>query len=120
MRGKNINVIIGRNIRLRRSLLGLSQERLGARLGITFQQVQKYEKGTNSVSPERLVQLGKIFGCGVGELFLDASPPGHAAGVPMPTGRTIHLVNNFERIRSPAVQKQICDLVRSLADRDDA
>lgn len=118
MHEKKINIIIGKNIRIRRSLMGFSQSALADRLGITFQQVQKYEKGHNSVSPARLVQLSKVFGCGIGELFLDAAPSDHEAALPVPSRKAIHLINNFERINSKDVQKQICSLVRILADKE--
>jgi transcriptional regulator with XRE-family HTH domain len=114
---KAINITIGKNIRIRRSLMGFSQSELAKRLGITFQQVQKYEKGGNSVSPAKLVQLSKIFGCGIGELFLEVAPSGHEAAQHMPSRKAIHLINNFEHIGSKEVQKQICDLVRILADK---
>ena len=114
---KVINITIGKNIRIRRSLMGFSQSELAKRLGITFQQIQKYEKGHNSVSPARLVRLSEVFGCGIGELFLEAAPYGYEAAQPMPSRKAIHLINNFEHIGSKEVQKQICDLVRILVDK---
>jgi transcriptional regulator with XRE-family HTH domain len=112
---KDVNTIIGKNIRIRRSLKGYSQTAVAELLGIRFQQVQKYEKGSNIVSPAKLLQLSQIFGCGVEDLFRDpaqdkntlASIPGH---------RVLHLVQNFERLGSETLQQQICDLVRTFAD----
>lgn len=122
MQDKDINIIIGKNIRVRRSLKGYSQSALAGLLGITFQQVQKYEKGTNSVSPAKLLQFSKIFGCGVEELFHDPALPGATAPMPIPSRRSLHLVQNFERLGSVELQKRIGDLVHALAkpDQEDA
>ena len=113
---KTINIIIGKNIRIRRSLMGFSQSALGKQLDITFQQVQKYESGYNTVSPARLIQLSQVFGCGIGELFHDPVSPGHEAALPDPSRKAIQLVTNFERIDDKDLQQQICDLVRTIAD----
>jgi transcriptional regulator with XRE-family HTH domain len=113
---KTIDIIIGKNIRIRRSLMGFSQSELGKRLGITFQQVQKYETGHNSVSPARLMQLSQIFSCGIAELFHELPSTGHEAALPDPSRKAINLINNFERIDDKDLQQQICDLVRTIAD----
>ena len=55
-----VDVHVGKRVRLRRTLMGMSQEQLGASLNITFQQVQKYERGTNRISASRLYELGRI------------------------------------------------------------
>jgi len=115
VREKDINIIIGKNIRIRRSLMGFSQSVLAKKLGITFQQVQKYENGHNAVLPARLMQLSGVFGCSIGELFLDTAPSGHEAALPMPSRKGIHLINNFEHIGSKNVQKCIGDLMHVLA-----
>jgi len=113
---QDINITIGKNIRIRRSLMGFSQSALAGRLGITFQQVQKYEKGTNSVSPAKLLQCSKIFGCGVEELFHDtALLLGENMPMPVPSRRSLHLVQSFERLGSAELQKRIGDLVHALA-----
>ena len=64
-----IDMQVGANIRSRRLRAGLSQEALGEQLGITFQQLQKYEKGTNRVSASRLVMVSRVLRCHVGDLF---------------------------------------------------
>ena len=116
MQEKDVNIIIGKNIRIRRSLKGYSQEAVAKRLGITFQQVQKYEKGSNAVLPARLVQLSQLFGCGVEDLFRDPAQDKNAMAS-IPGRRSLHLVQNFERIDSPDVQKRIGDLVCLLASK---
>ena len=71
------DVHVGSRIRLRRNMLGMSQEKLGENLGITFQQIQKYEKGTNRVGASRLQAISNILGVPVSFLFEDApgQPP---------------------------------------------
>lgn len=113
---KEINIVIGKNIRVRRSLKGYSQSALANSLGITFQQVQKYEKGHNAVSPAKLLQLSKVFGCTVGDLFQDALSADDATPLPVSSRKALHLIQNFERIGSTEIQNRVCDLVRALAD----
>jgi len=115
MLDKDVNIIIGKNIRIRRSLRGFSQSALAELLGITFQQVQKYEKGTNSVSPAKLLQLCQILECGIEDLFRDPISPGQKMPLPIPSRRSLHLVQYFERIESQEVQQHISDLVRALS-----
>ena len=64
-----IDAIVGKNVREKRVLSGLSQEELGEAVGITFQQIQKYERGQNRISASRLVELAKAVGVPVTELF---------------------------------------------------
>jgi transcriptional regulator with XRE-family HTH domain len=85
-----IDVHVGKRLRLRRTLLGMSQERLGERLGLTFQQVQKYERGANRIGSSRLFELGQILDVPV-SFFFDDMPrtetnAGHAAVGFGPTG----------------------------------
>lgn len=115
MREKEVNAIIGRNIRIQRTLRGYSQSALATRLGVTFQQVQKYEKGHSGVSPARLLLLSQIFGCGVDALFRDLAAPGLYSSTDVPGRRSLHLVQHFERLPSPLLQKRIADLVNALA-----
>ena len=66
-----VDVHVGGRVRMRRILIGLSQEKLGEQLGLTFQQVQKYEKGSNRISASRLWQMAKILGVPVSFFFDD-------------------------------------------------
>src|ERR1041384_530661 len=77
-----IDVHVGTRIRLRRTLLGMSQERLGEALGLTFQQVQKYERGVNRVGASRLFDLSRVLGVPV-QFFYDEAPA-DVAGTPSP------------------------------------
>jgi transcriptional regulator with XRE-family HTH domain len=77
-----IDIHVGSRIRLRRTMLGMSQEKLGESLGITFQQIQKYEKGTNRVGASRLQNIAGILNVPVSFFFEDApgDQPGSATG----------------------------------------
>jgi transcriptional regulator with XRE-family HTH domain len=65
-----VDVHVGQQIRARRKLLRLSQTELGAKVGVTFQQMQKYENGSNRVSASRLAAIAKVLNCPVGDFFL--------------------------------------------------
>jgi transcriptional regulator with XRE-family HTH domain len=112
---------------MRRVLLGMSQERLGDALGLTFQQVQKYEKGTNRIGASRLQQISRILGMPV-EFFFDGSPAaenavqGFAEGADTPyvadflaTNEGVQLNRAFLRIRDSKVRRRVVDLVHALA-----
>jgi transcriptional regulator with XRE-family HTH domain len=75
-----IDVHVGNRVRMRRMLIGMSQEKLGDQLGLTFQQVQKYEKGSNRVSASRLFRMTQILGVNV-QFFYD-DMPGSVSGLP--------------------------------------
>ena len=72
-----LDVALGRNIRTRRKSLGITQAGLGDAVGLTFQQIQKYERGTNRVSFSKLVEISKALNCRVGSL-IDGLEPGDA------------------------------------------
>src|SRR5262245_42432866 len=72
-RANPIDIHVGSRVRFRRMLLGMSQEKLGERLGLTFQQVQKYEKGINRIGASRLFDLAQVLGVSV-QFFYDDAP----------------------------------------------
>lgn len=127
-----IDVHVGSRVRLRRMLLGMSQEKLGESLGLTFQQVQKYEKGANRIGASRLFELARILGVNVQYFFEDVSDHGEAAtagapGFSEPVGddnlieflnsrEGIELNRAFLKIQEPKTRRAILELVRSLAD----
>ena len=130
-----IDTHVGGRVRLRRMMLGMSQEKLAEQLGLTFQQVQKYEKGVNRVAASRLFELAKVLGVGVQFFYEDAptSPagrelaPGFAEGQSenhivdfQNTREGLELNRAFLRIGDPKVRRSIIDLVRSLAKEDGA
>jgi len=113
-------------VRLRRTLLGLSQEKLGEALGLTFQQVQKYERGANRIGASRLYDLAKALEVPVG-FFFDDLPnvqgeklvqdlAAEAEEDPMQRRETIELIRAYYRISDPATRRKLYELARSIAD----
>src|SRR5512143_3400078 len=103
-----VDKYVGSRVRMRRIMLGMSQEKLGEALGLTFQQVQKYEKGTNRIGASRLQQIASILH--VAPPFFFEGAPGvkaEATGTSMPayisevlaTNEGLHLVKAFARIK---------------------
>lgn len=127
-----IDAHVGHRVRLRRVLVGMSQERLGELLGLTFQQVQKYEKGVNRIGAGRLYEIAGILGVPV-SFFYDGMEGEESSG-PAPLGGTdeplaaadflssaegIQLGVAFARIKDIKVRRKILDLVRSLGKEDE-
>lgn len=119
-----IDVLVGSRLRMRRLMLGFSQEKLADGLGITFQQVQKYEKGTNRVGASRLMAISNILGVAPAYFFQDGdSPPpqGTAIGEPneiasfIKSSEGIALNRAFVKIKDPSVRKKVVALAKSLA-----
>lgn len=123
-----IDIHVGSRIRLRRNMLGMSQEKLGESLGITFQQIQKYEKGTNRVGASRLQAIASIMSVPVSFFFEDA--PGseaHEARGLAEDGSTSYVVDflnsaegiqlnrAFVQIADPKVRRKVLELVKLLA-----
>ena len=115
-----IDVQVGNRVRIRRMLIGMSQERLGDLLGLTFQQVQKYEKGVNRIGAGRLYEVSRILNVPVGYFFegmTDVPQNGHhpAHDSEMVASReTLELVRAYYRIEDPTVRRRLVDLLRSL------
>ena len=118
---------VGSRIRLRRNMIGLSQEKLGESLGITFQQVQKYEKGANRVGASRLQAIAGILGVPVSYFFEDApgQDPSTASGFAEDKGAStimdfctssegLQLNRAFVAIADPKVRRRVLDLVKVL------
>ncbi len=128
-----IDVHVGRRVRLRRTLLGMSQEQLGEALNITFQQVQKYERGSNRISASRLWDIAQILDVPVSFFFDDMtddtaahSPRKMRAGTsgddvddtpadPMARRETLELVRAYYNIPEQQIRKRITELVKSVA-----
>jgi transcriptional regulator with XRE-family HTH domain len=126
-RANAMDIHVGARVRLRRMLMGMSQEKLGEMLGLTFQQVQKYEKGVNRIGAGRLFELGQVLTVPVQFFYDDA--PGAAAGgfaenpesyVPdfLNSKEGIELNKAFQRITDAKVRRSVVDLVRSIADNN--
>lgn len=135
-----IDVHVGSRVRLRRTLLGMSQERLGEALGLTFQQVQKYERGVNRVGASRLFDLSRVLDVPI-SFFFDDMPDSLANSVGQPLSRrstgigegadsfgddtlsrreTLELVRAYYRITDPAVRKRVFDLIKSMGPSEAA
>ena len=122
-----IDIHVGSRVRLRRTMQGMSQEKLGDALGITFQQIQKYEKGTNRIGASRMQQISAALKVPVSFFFEDAPNVG-AAGGTVDAGATSYVVDflsspegiqlnrAFVRITNPAIRRKVIDMVRTLAD----
>ena len=123
---------VGSRVRMRRMMLSMSQEKLGDALGLTFQQVQKYEKGTNRIGASRLQQISHILQVPVAFFFEGAPNPGpHPDGMreaPSPTyvadflatSEGLALTKAFMRIKEPKLRRRIVDLVEQIAGEDAA
>jgi transcriptional regulator with XRE-family HTH domain len=117
---------VGSRVRMRRMMLGMSQEKLGDALDLTFQQVQKYEKGTNRIGASRLQQISHILQVPVA-FFFEGAPnmPGRAAAsadAPSPayvsdflaSSEGLALTKAFMQIKDPKVRRRIVDLVEAI------
>ncbi len=125
-----IDVHVGGRVRLRRRMERVSQEKLGEALGVTFQQIQKYEKGTNRIGASRMQQIAAALKVPVSFFFEDAPVPAGEVAVPgmAETGSTSYVVDflsssegielnrAFIRIGNPAIRRKVIDMVRTLAD----
>jgi transcriptional regulator with XRE-family HTH domain len=121
---------VGSRVRMRRMMLSMSQEKLGAALGLTFQQVQKYEKGTNRIGASRLQQISDILQVPVAFFFEGAPALQQGDGLneaPSPsyvsdflaTSDGLALTRAFMEIKEPKLRRRIVDLVEEIASRGD-
>ena len=120
-RGKPTEVdhLVGQRVRQRRQLLGFSQTRLAEAINVTFQQVQKYERGSNRVGAGRLYQLSRVLDVPIGYFFetLDATNnDGEASALPELSREQGLLLRAFEGIPNSTVRYRISELVRGIAE----
>lgn len=121
---------VGSRVRMRRMMLSMSQEKLGDALGLTFQQVQKYEKGTNRIGASRLQQISNILQVPV-SFFFEGAPNlpehPHRGDAPSPafvsdflaTSDGLALTKAFMQIKNPKLRRRIVDLVEQIASEHD-
>ncbi|MBN8968023.1 MAG: helix-turn-helix transcriptional regulator [Rhizobiales bacterium] len=126
-----IDKYVGSRVRMRRIMLGMSQEKLGEALGLTFQQIQKYEKGTNRIGASRVQQIGEVLQVPV-SFFFEGGPSGSItvpegmSEAPSPTyisdflatSEGLTLTRAFMRITDPKLRRSIVDLVEQMASRE--
>jgi transcriptional regulator with XRE-family HTH domain len=130
-----IDVHVGARIRLRRTLLGISQTTLAEAMGLTFQQVQKYEKGMNRVSSSRLVDMANALDVSISYFFEDMSatvqrqtpselmrtkqrPDNEQEKDPLAKRETLEFVRAYYKIEDPAVRKRVFELTKAVAKAD--
>lgn len=127
-----VDVHVGSRVRLRRTLLGMSQEKLGEAIGLTFQQVQKYERGANRIGASRLFNLSQVLDVPVSFFFDDMPREAADAPVigeeddedrvveyepdPMAKRETLELVRAYYRITDPGVRKRLFELTKAVAN----
>ena len=122
---------VGSRVRMRRMMLAMSQEKLGDALGLTFQQVQKYEKGTNRIGASRLQQISHILQVPVAFFFegapnlqgqdgprTDAPSPAYVSDF-LATSEGLALTKAFMKIKVPKLRRRIVDLVEEISGEDD-
>ncbi len=128
-----IDVHVGARLRQSRTLMGMSQTNLGDVLGVSFQQVQKYENGANRISASRLFDLARVFDVPIEYFFDDipaavaASSPAQGGGKakkppsyepdPMATRETLELVRAYYKITDPEIRKQLFEMTKTLGAR---
>lgn len=128
-----IDVHVGSRVRLQRMLRGISQEKLGEKLGLTFQQIQKYEKGVNRIGASRLFDLANVLGVPI-QFFYDEAPVAESRTVAqagfaerpadayvfefLNTREGLELNRAFARISDPKTRRAILDLVRTIGSDD--
>ena len=133
-----VDIHVGSRIRMRRTLLGMSQEKLGEALALTFQQVQKYERGANRVGASRLFEISRILDVPVSYFFEDMTPETaaltpYSAGAaeagesieelerdPLAKRETLELVRAYYRIGDPRVRKRMFELTKAVASSTEA
>ncbi len=132
-----VDIHVGSRVRLRRTLLGLSQEKLGEAVGLTFQQIQKYERGANRIGSSRLYALSRILDVPVSFFFEDMPAeisgkggrpvPGVVARTqqefsadPLAKRETLELVRAYYKIKEPTVRKRLFELAKSLANASES
>jgi transcriptional regulator with XRE-family HTH domain len=122
-----VDVHVGSRVRLRRTLLGMSQEKLGEAIGLTFQQVQKYERGANRIGASRLFELSQVLDVPVAFFFDDMSAITSGGPVPglsaapedfdsaaLSRREILELARAFDRIKDEKVRKSVLELTKSL------
>ena len=131
-----VDIHVGSRVRLRRTLLGLSQEKLGEAVGLTFQQIQKYERGANRIGASRLFEFSRILDVPVSFFFDDMDDRARLAqgdevlGLadqpqtplepdPLTRRETLELVRAYYRITDPQVRKRLFELTKSLGSSEE-
>lgn len=128
-----VDIYVGRRLRLKRTILGMSQEAVGKQIGVTFQQIQKYERGINRMGASRLFDFAKALGVQVSYFFEGYGDYAMDDGAVLALGEqeaaafehektnnreTLEVMRAFYRIKNPSVRKRIIDLIKAMASED--
>lgn len=125
-----IDIHVGGRVRLRRTMLGMSQDKLAESLGLTFQQIQKYEKGVNRIGSSRVFEISRVLGVPIQFFFDDYdfdtgrsygfseanADDGAAMMALLNTPEGVQLCKHFASIKDPKIRKRVLELVKSLSD----
>ncbi len=126
-----IDIHVGSRVRLRRNLLGMNQTKLAGAIGVAYQQIQKYEKGTNRISASRLFNLSRVLDVPISFFFEDLSPAAAGGGRRRTRGlseapaavlepdllskrETVELIRAYYRVTDPGLRKRVLDLLQAL------
>jgi transcriptional regulator with XRE-family HTH domain len=115
-----LDIEVGRRVRSLRLEKGMSQEKLGNQLALTFQQIQKYENGANRIGAAKLQRIAQILGVSVSALYPDPVPAGRNSqevAELIDTGSTLRLLRAYSRMRSPSLQRALTTLVEEIAEK---
>jgi transcriptional regulator with XRE-family HTH domain len=115
-----LDIEVGRRVRSVRLEKGMSQEKLGNQLALTFQQIQKYENGANRIGAAKLQRIAQILGVSVSALYPDPVPAGRNSqevAELIDTGSTLRLLRAYSRMRSPSLQRALTTLVEEIAEK---
>ena len=131
----DVDAHVGSRVRMRRTLLGVTQEQLGNAVGLTFQQIQKYESGANRIGASRLFEFSQILGVPVSFFFddmsdddadrstqeapLDFDEQDFDDGDPMSRRESLELAQAYYQIRDPKIRKRLLELVRSVGSLEE-
>ena len=128
MKKQDVDAYVGKRLRLRRTMMGLSQEAIAKAVGITFQQVQKYEKGANAMNSNRLYEFAQFMHVPVAYFFEGLETSGGATGFAeegtafdhknrnVSDRESLEIMKAFKRIKEQGMRKRLADLVRAVAD----
>ena len=127
-----VDLHVGGRVRMRRKMLGISQERLADALGLTFQQVQKYERGANRISASKLYEIARFLSAPIAYFFEGLTDPTEAGGADndhaseqfvhdfLMTSEGLELAAAFPKIRRSRLRRRVLDLVRALSEEEEA
>lgn len=119
-----VDVHVGSRLKLRRMLLGISQEQLGETVGLSFQQIQKYERGSNRISASRLFEFARALKVPVSYFFEGAAAEADELDDEDPISsfinspECVHLASAWTDVSKPAVKRQLLQLIRALGTTD--